>query len=57
MSLLQDKRVLPPKEVSFLHCFVIPAGYYHILKSKFTCPRTAVPSDMQVFWVLNVEVT
>lgn len=57
MHLIQDKRVLPPREVSFLHCFVIPAGYYHILKSKFTRLRTAVPSDMQVLWVLNVEVT
>lgn len=51
------KRMFLFREVSFLCIFVKPAGYYHILKSKFTCPHTAVPSDTQVHLVLKVEVT
>lgn len=49
-----EKKVLPFREVSLLFSFVIPASYYHILKSKFTCPHAAVPSDTQVRLVLNI---
>lgn len=47
--LLMQKKVLPFRGLSFFGLFCkLPAGYYHILKSKFTCPHTAVPSDTQV---------
>lgn len=56
ISAYARKRVLF-REVSFSNFFVIPAGYYHTFKSKFSCPHTAMPSDTQVHLVLNVEVT
>lgn len=45
------------EKLAFCVFFVIPTGYYHTFKSKFSCPHTAVPSDTQVHLVLNVEVT
>lgn len=41
------RRVLSFRDSAFWFVFVKAAGYYHILKSKFTCPHTAVPSDTQ----------
>lgn len=58
MLLMQEEERYPSEKSAFLCIFfVIPAGYYHILKCKFTCPHTAVPSDTQVHLVLKVEVT
>ena len=45
----RKEELLPFREVSLLVSFVIAAGYYHILKSKFTCPQKAVPSHTGAF--------
>ncbi len=49
MLLMQKKKSVTIQRSQLFGLFCkITAGYYHILKSKFTCPHTAVPSDTQV---------